>query len=1439
MKFFTSSVTKYITDQVHSALKSNDGKELRIFTQSLPPTVAYSIFQNVRDNVDAIGPGIRCVTKVATGLSKHWREVQVYPDAEIARLTERDWVDNEDRMTHYRNLMGEAEDKLLVVLLVGVDHATDRGGLADFVTLTEDMVFRECMAGSYQPWVNNLFGSLNLADIDGSGARDFDLFLDRLFKLRPRNLLALSEFFEEILEPRADSCDTTSEVLALAFENLPYWDMPPIFSPMNPVKRIDKLDIANRIFSRNPYREATERKKAYLQLENAREELSNPPQVQGKEPYQDIPDFLDTLSDFIESGSNMSRERLLYTDFSPVIEILGRKRKRQKKKESVKRLKGPAFEVFLEAIFNSLQEYVFKCGRGWAPQYIQDIKVHLESFEFDGSEEEMDSGSDVAELIFKGLLGGLDQFLGALSLTASPERGDPNEEPKEIPVECGFGREGKALNIVSKKLKESRLRFHVQIRAETEDLCVSNAYVWVVPPHHEERVRLTCARVVSDTMKNDRVQLPVLHLGETIDELFFAVDDSEAHRLISSGLANSSVKDVMEGLDQSNLASELRGSLMELSDAYEKFINSMTTDGYFASLEAPLRNLVAKYRQATDVVLGAHTEQKPAADQLLRRLYQAFLCVADGTSATAAFLPSAVATGITPAIAETVQAREVFLRDGFGQVCRMMLEDGVRPGKTAFDRLTGLVELRRPLYGLVHDSSRRLTTNLRPFGLVHRLGERPPIAPTLAAQAEMRTDDTGEAESLSEYLKITPESKVIHQTLLAYREVHPYAFDRLAILAANVEDLRPLLSGIDAFLTEELKEQDTSNPTPYLMSVKIIGRGPSATRAQEILSSWQERWEETDNSRRRACRLVVSFRPAHNREGVLALLKQIDVSSDVSFLLNFLNDQTGGDNVVPTVPFQQDWNAGNIGKFPIGEHPRPPTQTDPHLRQGLVSNRRFQVAARHAEMTARLMYPDHPSANHLIFNQVEYGAHEREMTRVIHKVSRWVACIDRFIDQSLIIDTESTGADERKLVGFTSGVGAYGELNLTLSTEKGTTGILRKGTAKRLGHIFKEWSDQACERTAHSLINGAQQITGLSLVRALSNEGTLRDVIGYAIANHLYLSHSKAQFCAAIPLDSFPHWFESADEGYVPDLLFLEAHLTDNKFFIDAMVVECKVGQKSPAHIEESIAQASAGLKHLSQLFIPNSDTELSSVFDRRYWWAQLHRALVVRNTKPIKESEKVAIDFALERLTEGYFDISWRAVGATFWTDDNASPSMDHWRTITELPEVFSKSLDVFHVEVGHEAVLEALENPDLNYLDIIRPRYGTDLRSRPVTVQGFNNDVESTSEPSPSALPSSSEEPFSQGHAEGTLASQPVESAGNVEPESSSSEQAAQSQDTAALSSLDTHSLQEPAGNEDSAPAPRMPEQILLGKDRTPQSGEGQSVYWEYGHPELPNRH
>lgn len=1439
MRFYTQTVVDYVKEQVErelADLSPGEPAELRVFTQSMPPQAIHAIFEQLSDYVASKNTKIEYHLKVAFGLNQYWLSSGLQTDSEEAiRLQNKGWVDTEDRLTHYRNLTASKGQDLLLVVLAGIDHATDRGGLADFNVVSETVLFRERLKSDYTDWTQRFLHEANLPDIGGGVVQEFNAFFEQLFKIRPRNLFQLSEFLEKNLLPKAVNCNNASETLALAYENLSVWGIPPIFSPANPAKRLTLLEDAARLFKRDAYREASGRKKALQNIEQARKDLAVAPEVINHTSYDSTDDFLDTLETFVQQGTRESEDRLLHTDFAPVIKILKTKTKKTSgRRNTPTRLRGPAFSTLANAIFSSVEEFAKGCGTDWAPLHLKEIRVTIERFEFDTPKQGEDSS--IAEEAYRGLIGGVDDFLSGFELELDSDPNDDDVEKKTVPLSVAFGRDERPVDIISKGIKESRLTFRVAAEAEVSRLSVERSFVWIIPPNHEERVRHSFAQFMLEKLeKESTLRLPVIHMGSALDELYFAIDDEEANRLLSTGISEASVRDVLEGVSEEDLDVKTRDALNQLSSAYRGFVSALANEGYFAAIEKPLIDLVKSYSETVDLALQRDEDRCALGAELLRRLYQAFVCVPENLSPTNAFVPALVATGITPAIAETVQAREVFLRDGLGETLRTLLQKDAKAGKAAFDRLLGLVELRRPLYGLVFDASRTLTTNLRSFGLIHRLGEKPTRTPTLAAQAEMRSEDASSEEGLSAYLRTTPESTMIQRTLKAFSKIHPYAADRLSILAANVEDLRPIVAGIDSFVAEVTKEQSGATDVPLVVSVRLVGRGPSATRAQEVLLRWQERWNEREDNRNRPCKLKIAYRPARTREEVQSLLESVKGAYDVGFLFDFLNDQCGGDSVVPAQPFEIDWAAGQVGKFPICEHPRLASSTDPNLRRGLVSNRRFKIAARHAEMTARLKNPDYPGSHHVIFNQVEYGKLERKFTQEMHRCCRWVTCVDRFVDKTLILNEGEKVQDQRKLVGFASGVGSYGELNLTLSTESNTTGELARGVSRQLGQIYREWSAEQCDTVAHTLMDEAQSVTGLSLVSALGNEGVMRDVIGYAMANRLYLDRSASLVSAALPLDSFVHWFDGASDGLRPDLLLLEACVQQETLVIDATVVECKVGQESNYHVEESVAQAAAGQNHLSSLFLPVWAEAPPAAFDRRYWWAQLHRALVVRNVMPIQPSDKEMVEHALEQMAEGHFVINWRAVGATFWTNDQRSAEdgleLRRARSADYLSlNGHKETLEVYHAAIGQNAALSALLNEGNEVKHQIWP-------STAVQVGDLSDSREVPGESTPALDPLQPSATREQDHPPTTPREETQQPAAEM-PVTKASEPVtpdpAADQTTMAMRPKET-SPADPSKNRSSGVLDRL----LIGQEITAHGGEGQSVYWEFGHKQLPNRH
>lgn len=86
--------------------------------------------------------GIRMTAKLS---KKKFEDFLKKPDAApYARtMQNNNWVDFDDKMTYYRNLLPEQSDETHLVLLMGTEAVKDRGGLADFYTLNPQKADRQ------------------------------------------------------------------------------------------------------------------------------------------------------------------------------------------------------------------------------------------------------------------------------------------------------------------------------------------------------------------------------------------------------------------------------------------------------------------------------------------------------------------------------------------------------------------------------------------------------------------------------------------------------------------------------------------------------------------------------------------------------------------------------------------------------------------------------------------------------------------------------------------------------------------------------------------------------------------------------------------------------------------------------------------------------------------------------------------------------------------------------------------------------------------------------------------------------------------------------------------------------------------------------------------------------------------------------------------------
>lgn len=107
---------------------------------------------------------------------------------------------------------------------------------------------------------------------------------------------------------------------------------------------------------------------------------------------------------------------------------------------------------------------------------------------------------------------------------------------------------------------------------------------------------------------------------------------------------------------------------------------------------------------------------------------------------------------------------------------------------------------------------------------------------------------------------------------------------------------------------------------------------------------------------------------------------------------------------------------------------------------------------------------------------------------------------------------------------------------------------------------------------------------------------------------------------------------------------------TNDKLKLKAEILECKIARSSNSsqHIDKGVTQAEHGIEQLQRLFDPESKS-----IERRYWYAQLYRALVFAQVT-FADNTNAFFDLSgkLREILDGNFEITWNGRVLGYWVD-------------------------------------------------------------------------------------------------------------------------------------------------------------------------------------------
>lgn len=1466
MSYFADSAWNYIDEKIRGLRQSGAGRRLLVTVPRLSEDATLMLAETFA--CKCIAAEVTLTFKTAESVWVRWTE------AGKSKARQHDWLDFEAGLTSWRNKVPVPEKTSLVVLC-GADSMTDAGSLSDFHRCDLETIWNAQMKRSFRSWVTQ---KLNEAAIGFEIAelREFDRLLVPLLDHGKADLMQIGDWLAGLDLNAAYSIREVQKLMLIKLERfkLPSFAGFPLGNKRASISPY--LAKADDFFSYSIFLDVKERERALKSISAIIEATDavgdiglrlEDEDVRG--PYGTGRTFLEGLQNYIQNEDLEDRNRLLACDFVTIIDkvLKFRKKEEPKPKETLHKLSGSPVEVVLHAVWQTFRE--FNCDRRFPDTNVLGISIAADRFKHD-YENSPDTAADtvinrteLARQYLLRLLGGVDELVEThLEL--------PGPKGEILPVACTLAND--QIACVYGETAEPQLEFSVRLTHDASSDPLRRRFAWRLPEIQSYRLAEATIRWAKEALDADSSiwKLPVFHLPY-YEELLRAADDEETRRVMLHCIRDART----EGSRLTNLLSRewldshdsLLPSLKALAEKYQLFVCAAFEKGLHGALFCQeWTELRQAYSAACRVVVES---TEGAESQMAAILLRCFLIVqrrsrqTSGAWGTEPFERSGVTTVLHPSLLEMLEAQILFLFSCFNAAGgrEQRREDRRRSfAEKIWSSYVDLASIQAPIIGLLHNEDQNLDTNVRGYDLIHRIGSPPETEATLSTRMLVRYDSGPYDEDVAdtEMFRESRESMQLFRLMTDYFRLHPHARDGMSLAVFRNRDIQPIVAAVHQYVSKLSDPKGSyyvispERRKPYAISITIFAESGDDAGVARWIEQWRECWEagETESKFQayRYCRLHIAHRIVETQQlGAFQKLINDNFEADIAVAYDFIGAGQGGNRFAEVTPF--DFTDRTL-KFPILEksccavlHP-----TDIYKRSRVIGNRQFKLGTLHSQVMHRLKNQGVQPGKEFVILGVGDFAPWRGVIDALHRNAEWVICIDPSMDERLIEIPSGERTHEREIIGFSSGVGSHGEANFTISTEQFSLADVQVGLAAAIREVYASagWSEDEYQLVAGSVLKEARTLSGLSLVRATCVGHYIRDFMAYALTRKM-LREKKAILCDnLVSLDAYRHWFDLADNEHRPDLLWLTAWIDEgNRVCLNMHLIECKVAQRADEHLLRARAQIDNGLQVLTRSFAPRSaeDQTLSEDNrpDQRYWWLQLHRLVTSKTVIDNRDQPKVLS--AMERLADGDYSINWGAAVFAFWSDDNSESIqlMGSWTVsaaenvaanIYEIGSCFVRTLALdgsdypkswieleSSARKGSSNICEALD-------DTVLPPGKDDDEDAPLWEEQTEQDSgeDETTEPR--------QQEAEKDHVQvETNDGEPLPNATPPEKPITAPVFVGPNHDHSSAFTATVEQNLRPAP----VVGPSIPQRILLGST----VGGGKPVYWEFGHPELANRH
>ena len=1398
MKYYTNELIKLLIKNTNTASKST--KIIRLDNYPHPKIYSEisSFFVNYFEEKE-----VPFIAKLSYGKYCDFSSLNdLSIQNALENLKKLDFIDFDNHMTNWRN---KSIDDKSVLFMMGTEAVEDRGGLADFFSFSPNELEKH-IENKIASWFLSIVPDLSDLELQA-----INKYFNTVFRHVEKDYLKISSIVEEL---KKLDITTSEEILECLFSrHFADWGLPnvkditqipTILDINNGRPKIKIIEKSVKYKNRQDFKDGlTDSKfgKYMKQFEQFEEQKLKELTDVNFLPFDDYSHFKKVAVDYIK-GINIfeNRQLLCQCDFIIIDKIMQIKIGGSTPAKKDPKINGNTLQLIAKTILSSIKTFEEK-----ASIYSIDLELSDISLANCTNDDDLNRSWNEVCIFSDGIL----EFICNANWLNTDEEEIKFKwktfDPFEISSISDFINSGLIKKTAqNKKFSSARLVISLVSQTQTKEY----DYIWEFAPNATWLYTFSTLfdQYENVNYKDSQSYIPfITHkriydlLNSSSEEEFFQVLESMRFNF------NTNIVKVLESKLNYGENSELIDKVRILGLRYIEFSEEIKNHGFFGSFNDRHKNTSINFIDEYTSIFKWLTSKSFSSqvNNVIHLLINSFIMsdtIEDGVNYKG--ITGAIVSPFHPVMLEKIQAQMLYLREGAQELFKFIFdkENGSVDVEKYFSRLEQLSTITSGTDILISSENKEYLTTKNVFGYFALYGKNAAKSNSFSSVNLLNNEIVLDEDfSLKEFMRPSPISIIIKRSISDYLETFPSHIDGVKITFINPSQLQPIIAGVHE-VVQELKS--------FKIKIKLQILVPSLkVNGTNYLRYWLDNFFSEDDD----VEIKTFFKVYDLEKNQLEkhLSETID-AADIAFIQNILT--------IKSIDFDKAKKSKDLigTRFPMVFYPLPVSKTSVH-RKSTISQTQFEASLYHSQMIQQLENPFTPKDTYRVVKELELSNESEMLLNVIHEKANWVVCMDTGIDKNLIKLKNS------RIISFSTGVGPFGELNVTTSAKEKIKYDITKKLYKRLHHKFPTWTSDELEKSAEYCTSISGTLDGACLLKALNpSDFKIHEFLAYVLTVKFLRmedNDEKTLLSSLIPLDSYSHWFKEKGTKR-PDFLYFHVSknvLIEDTITINASLIECKLGNSSKAHIEGAMLQLDSGLQVLRELWNPGSNS-----IEKRYWFAQLYRALVFSKINlPDNSQDYANFTIALQRIIDGKFIINWDAKLLTFWLDYN----MD---TIGEEPMILGMNNDMIskHYSFGQLFIQKMLlpdymQNKTFEYVNVTDEEDFTEIDE---TTEANDNSDRFNEEPEIDLAVMLNKKRGYFDNSNDLAEAGSVQSRTEVDEKSSNKNK---EQDMGNNSTVNNLQRNEDI-NIDNV-------RVLIGEDIKTK----EKIYWEYGHSDLPNRH